>query len=61
MSEVKKRIKKYQKIIEKQKNKKILINVFYSSQPKYCDIISSSLSVGTFNFSNMISVISNSS
>ena len=61
--EKKQKLKEYQKVIEKQKKKKKkkkLINLFYSSLPKYCNLSSPIHSSGTFKFSNMISVISNS-
>ena len=63
MSEEKKqKLKEYQKkVIEKVKKKLRIINLFYSDQPRYCDVIPSILLLETFNFFNMISFIFNSS
>ena len=59
--ESKKRLKEYQKNYRHAKKKSIINNLFYSNQPRYCDVISSILSLETFNFFNMISFIFNSS
>ena len=56
MSEEDKKRLKEKKIIVRLKKSRIN-NLFYSNQPRYCDVISSILSSETFNFFNMISFI----
>ena len=56
--ENKKSLKEYQKIIVRLK-KSIINNLFYSNQPRHCDVISSILSSETFNFFNVIFFIFN--
>ena len=60
LKEKKQKLKEYKKNYREAKKSKIN-DLFYSNQPRYCDVILSMLSSETLNFFNMISFISNSS